>query len=75
MSFINQSDVDVEFLPHTRGIALYAGAQKTEREGSWLSEIASSNPPLERVATVVVGSPVWVEQVTPKTARTPASAG
>jgi hypothetical protein len=66
MSFINHSGVDVASLPHTRGIALYAGAQETQRQGKgWLSEVASSNPPLARVTTVVVGSPVWVEQVTP----------
>jgi hypothetical protein len=66
MSFINHSGVDVASLPHTRGIALYAGAQETERQGkSRLGEIASSNPPLARVTTVIVGSPVWVEQVTP----------
>src|SRR5262249_23754448 len=67
LNFMSYSDVDFESLPHTRGIVLYAGAQKTERQGeSGLSQIASNNPPLGLVTTVVVGSPVWVEQVTPE---------
>jgi hypothetical protein len=49
-------DFAVQSLPHTRGIALYAGIQDMRLPAPESSRVG-------RIDQVVLGSPVWVEQV------------
>jgi hypothetical protein len=52
--------VALKALPHTRGVALNAGI--TAIPGA-SSSSGQELDPLTRVREVVVGSPIWVEQV------------
>jgi hypothetical protein len=64
-----ENGLQLASLPHTKGVALYAGVQDTSfsdmQDAGYVYLPPSSDPALASVSAVVVGSPIWIEQVRP----------